>query len=1316
MRNILRNLLSVFSVFLLASTSQDALAGDVLAKYKLDLSDPDVCKVYYMRGGNYQALDSLKVGTKADGTDSLANPYPRLKYLYDGKFTDCRGIESTEVGDYDGENFVGPNQGFVVFDFGEKGIDLSKIVLHNDGYYQRHQQGTVFVAFAGPTANGPFTENCVEAKYQKAQYETADTKLLRTNGSNQSFASYVTNLNNWVTGSVNPSENEPGYYATTVNVGTHLKYRYVAVYDWSNYFYLSEVEIYGTLLKNSTYSDQQLDLERAIAEAQSYASEFALSNPDALAEFNSVIQEAQRLLDNGVTDEAQLTAAANKLSEAAQTFMGKITYKLGDNEFYCTITTASQENGLKLSSEKTTVGNYTGYVLQSCLPEEAIPFSVGKGAIVNGQQSYQLSTSEGVVIQNGSTLMLVDPNQVTANNPAKFVFTMRYSDGEDALYDLKAGNYFYYLSEDGTLAYTEDFPEYESFEEIIPYTFMLTPSAYQKTEEEAAANFKGWEFNEGAKKVTDEFGDKFGLNAGNIVEGWRLNKWRMYTRVGQVDGIMTISVDNPYYANEDTLAQAPLVPAIDENSMLTSANNGAGICRENGQYANKASRDPINQVRDSTYLITVNPIYCPYIAVKIAGTDENVDLSGWSFTYFIKKDGVEPQLKLSNAAGHKGDVYYWRLTDCGFTVGQVGYSAQYMGMNAAFQSTKQAVMIDWVRPYESIDAIPEESFTPEQIAAVVASLPENPVYEAPQYEVKKVEYLGQYIKAMNAANGDLTEAYVEPIKQLTDGDLTTTLTSGTSDIYYVLAVPEAIRKFQSLKVYYKDSGNQYSTNVFFYTSDELDIASDNFANYVPNCGGLWQHTAFSGSVENDAANSVVTITNTNKESIAYIALRGDNAGNPLNATEIELYYYDDGNFEDKPGEEQQGKEVVKVKYLADYMKAYNGNNGDETATYEAQIGGLTDGNTEAVLTNGRANVYYVIALPEGLKDFQSFKVFYNTADGGNEYATNVLFYTDEDLDVTKDAYGNYVFNGGGLWQHTSFNGAIDKNADERSVTFSNTNGEKFTYIAVRGDNEGNPLTATEVELYYIKGNFSESERLDAVNYWDLSTNWVSTRKDGSVVVNSDGSMTANAGSDNAKRADIKNPNESFYLGDHKVVFYVAEPTAAASGVTQNYGDMKFGYTTTVAAFSETAVVNEQHLRGNASNTEYPVDGGYLVYFDISARNANVAYYAGDSGNKFDGATKDSFRAALTAVTDLTITNPNFTLIGSDATNFTITKMGSAKDLESLLAAFNGGDNGVEKVENTRTVSNVYFDLQGRRISKPTAAGIYIINGKKVFVK
>ena len=123
-------------------------------------------------------------------------------------------------------------------------------------------------------------------------------------------------------------------------------------------------------------------------------------------------------------------------------------------------------------------------------------------------------------------------------------------------------------------------------------------------------------------------------------------------------------------------------------------------------------------------------------------------------------------------------------------------------------------------------------------------------------------------------------------------------------------------------------------------------------------------------------------------------------------------------------------------------------------------------------------------------------------------------------------------------------------------------------------------------------------------------------------------------------------------------------------------------------------------------------GGYLVYFDLSARNANVAYYFGDSGNKFDGATKDSFRAALVEANDLTISVPNITLIGTDATDFNIAKMGSAKDVETLIRTITS----ISNVTKVNVPVNAIFDLQGRRVSEPKAPGIYIINGKKIFVK
>ena len=38
------------------------------------------------------------------------------------------------------------------------------------------------------------------------------------------------------------------------------------------------------------------------------------------------------------------------------------------------------------------------------------------------------------------------------------------------------------------------------------------------------------------------------------------------------------------------------------------------------------------------------------------------------------------------------------------------------------------------------------------------------------------------------------------------------------------------------------------------------------------------------------------------------------------------------------------------------------------------------------------------------------------------------------------------------------------------------------------------------------------------------------------------------------------------------------------------------------------------------------------------------------------------------------------------------------------------------IDNEETTNDDWYDLQGRRIQKPTKAGIYIVNGKKMIAK
>ena len=49
-------------------------------------------------------------------------------------------------------------------------------------------------------------------------------------------------------------------------------------------------------------------------------------------------------------------------------------------------------------------------------------------------------------------------------------------------------------------------------------------------------------------------------------------------------------------------------------------------------------------------------------------------------------------------------------------------------------------------------------------------------------------------------------------------------------------------------------------------------------------------------------------------------------------------------------------------------------------------------------------------------------------------------------------------------------------------------------------------------------------------------------------------------------------------------------------------------------------------------------------------------------------------------------------------------------------AIGNGTTGIDRLDNTIWATDNWFDLNGRRIEKPTKKGLYIKNGKKVVVK
>lgn len=237
----------------------------------------------------------------------------------------------------------------------------------------------------------------------------------------------------------------------------------------------------------------------------------------------------------------------------------------------------------------------------------------------------------------------------------------------------------------------------------------------------------------------------------------------------------------------------------------------------------------------------------------------------------------------------------------------------------------------------------------------------------------------------------------------------------------------------------------------------------------------------------------------------------------------------------------------------------------------------------------------------------------------------------------------------------------------------------------------------------VPSQAANSESIGTVSAFDVwnMANFVSTRTNGKTEL-VDGILQVTSGTDNLKRGDIRNTTDVIQLGNNKVVFY--EVSCTSAGVSLNENDMKVGYTATVPSFGSTAVVNEQLLKSGAIDL---ANGHKLVYFDLSEKNANVAYYAGDAGNRFDTATKDSYRSQLSASTSVDISAVNFTLIGSGATNFSLYKMGSARDVNTLKIQYGL----VEQPAITIAESGIGYETLDAAIAAvaPNAAATLVVN-------
>ena len=99
-----------------------------------------------------------------------------------------------------------------------------------------------------------------------------------------------------------------------------------------------------------------------------------------------------------------------------------------------------------------------------------------------------------------------------------------------------------------------------------------------------------------------------------------------------------------------------------------------------------------------------------------------------------------------------------------------------------------------------------------------------------------------------------------------------------------------------------------------------------------------------------------------------------------------------------------------------------------------------------------------------------------------------------------------------------------------------------------------------------------------------------------------------------------------------------------------------------------------------------------------------------SDAKFDEAQKTALGEKIAAAASITLSNVGFTLIGTDATNFTIHKMGTAKDVETMMNEY-GISTGIDNAKVNASATDIAeYNLAGMRSAN--GKGIVIRNGKK----
>lgn len=413
--------------------------------------------------------------------------------------------------------------------------------------------------------------------------------------------------------------------------------------------------------------------------------------------------KADGVYNNADATTEDFLAAIAEVDAAVADFYSFVN--LPEDLIYNYIRTSDASMSLYALPDEVTIDNYTGHPLALGPNESATPLTFVPVGVTGGQRAYNLKGDGGTVVQCADgTLLLVNG----ASDAAAFTFADRDGYG---LFDMKCGSFYYYKS-GYELATVNDFP-LVSYDDMMPYLFQIEDAlaSYEPSEEEQSGLFEGWEFDgepeedpstqgvlNGAAMTMGEHGQTF------MLDGWRMQRWRMWSRVNKATGKSVEGEDLGCLQ----LTAAETYDSFDGTSLgnVTTWPATPSMRREGGVFTNFYDRDPADGVRDESCLISFNPGVRRYLAIKCKGTNPEISID--KFNFLQQADGNSSEFAVNMAdAEMKGDVYYWDLLKY-IGVGKTNYVGQFMS-TVGFQQG-DALYIDWIRTYASVDEIPEEEF------------------------------------------------------------------------------------------------------------------------------------------------------------------------------------------------------------------------------------------------------------------------------------------------------------------------------------------------------------------------------------------------------------------------------------------------------------------------------------------------------------------------------------------------------------------------------------------------------------------------------